>query len=199
MTPSRLTDYAALHAARLRAFATPDGPATPATPGVVEAEGGPPLPGTLAKFELMKARVAEGLTPHQPGDVICDPCRVVDASNGRNGHRKSMKKRKVLAVPALDDRVVTLGTTSGTEKRRLVYQIAPPHRLAARLVELRRARKLSLGAVSLETGVSKTALIRLERGARRHPTLATVMLLAHFYRVSIDSLVGFPAQSARPG
>ncbi|MEI2650060.1 MAG: cupin domain-containing protein [Dermatophilaceae bacterium] len=62
-----------------------------------------------------------------------------------------------------------------------------------RLKALRQLRHLTLGEVSLATGISTSTLSRLEHGERR-PTLELLLSLSQLYAVPLDHLVGAPAQ-----
>ena len=62
-----------------------------------------------------------------------------------------------------------------------------------RLKALRHLRHLTLGEVSLATGISTSTLSRLEHGERR-PTLELLLSLSQLYAVPLDHLVGAPAQ-----
>ena len=72
------------------------------------------------------------------------------------------------------------------EFEQLITYIGP------RLRTLRRDRGLTLEALSEATGVSVSALSRLESGKRR-PTLDLLLPLARAHRVALDQLVGAPA------
>ena len=60
--------------------------------------------------------------------------------------------------------------------------------VGGRLRSLRRARSISLSELAMSTGVSISALSRMETG-RRRPTLAQLLPLAHFYDLTLDALV----------
>ena len=60
-----------------------------------------------------------------------------------------------------------------------------------RLRSLREARALTLTAVAEQSGLSVSALSRVETG-NRQPTLDVLIPLARVYRVSLDVLVGAP-------
>jgi transcriptional regulator with XRE-family HTH domain len=60
--------------------------------------------------------------------------------------------------------------------------------IGGRLRSLRRARSISLSELSTRTGVSTSALSRLETGHRK-PTLAQLLPLAHFYDLTLDALI----------
>lgn len=60
-----------------------------------------------------------------------------------------------------------------------------------RLRQVRAQRGLTLTAVAVQTGISKSTLSRLENGQRR-PSLELLLPLAQLYRVPIDDLVGAP-------
>ena len=64
--------------------------------------------------------------------------------------------------------------------------------IGPRLRELRHSRGMTLKAVSGTTGISISALSRLESGLRR-PTLDLLVPLAQAYRVTLDQLVAAPA------
>lgn len=64
--------------------------------------------------------------------------------------------------------------------------------IGPRLRSLRRDRGLTLEALSNATGISVSALSRLESGKRR-PTLDLLVPLARTHRVALDQLVGAPA------
>ena len=72
------------------------------------------------------------------------------------------------------------------EFEQLITDIGP------RLRTLRRDRGLTLEGLSEATGVSVSALSRLESGKRR-PTLDLLLPLARAHRVALDQLVGAPA------
>ena len=69
---------------------------------------------------------------------------------------------------------------------RLINDIGP------RLRALRHRRGLTLEALSAQTGISVSALSRLEAGKRR-PTLDLLLPLARAHQVSLDQLVDAPA------
>jgi len=60
--------------------------------------------------------------------------------------------------------------------------------LGARLRELRKERKLTQVAVQMQTGIEQALLSKYENGERIPPT-ETLIVLADFYRVSIDYIV----------
>lgn len=60
-----------------------------------------------------------------------------------------------------------------------------------RLKRLRLRRDVTLTQLAAETGISSSTLSRLEAGLRR-PTLEQLLPLAHYYAVTIDSLVDAP-------
>ncbi|WP_067983769.1 helix-turn-helix domain-containing protein [Nocardia caishijiensis] len=64
--------------------------------------------------------------------------------------------------------------------------------IGPRLLALRRGRGLTLHELSAETGISVSALSRLETGKRR-PTLDLLLPLARAHRVPLDQLVAAPA------
>ncbi|MGG7099213.1 helix-turn-helix domain-containing protein [Rhodococcus sp. 24CO] len=64
--------------------------------------------------------------------------------------------------------------------------------IGPRLRALRRDRNMTLEALSDATGISVSALSRLESGKRR-PTLDLLVPLARTHRVALDQLVGAPA------
>ncbi|NMM85237.1 XRE family transcriptional regulator [Rhodococcus sp. SRB_17] len=64
--------------------------------------------------------------------------------------------------------------------------------IGPRLRALRRDRDMTLEALSDATGISVSALSRLESGKRR-PTLDLLVPLARTHRVALDQLVGAPA------
>jgi transcriptional regulator with XRE-family HTH domain len=67
--------------------------------------------------------------------------------------------------------------------------------VGSRLRSLRRARSISLSELAMSTGVSISALSRLETGHRK-PTLAQLLPLAHFYDLTLDALID-PSAHAR--
>jgi transcriptional regulator with XRE-family HTH domain len=67
--------------------------------------------------------------------------------------------------------------------------------VGGRLRSLRRAQSMSLSDLATGTGVSISALSRLETG-RRRPTLAQLLPLAHFYNLTLDALID-PSVDAR--
>lgn len=73
-----------------------------------------------------------------------------------------------------------------TELEKMLSEIGP------RLRSLRRDRDMTLEALSDATGISVSALSRLESGKRR-PTLDLLVPLARTHRVALDQLVGAPA------
>ncbi|NRI63965.1 XRE family transcriptional regulator [Rhodococcus sp. ACPA4] len=73
-----------------------------------------------------------------------------------------------------------------TELEKMLSAIGP------RLRALRRDRDMTLEALSDATGISVSALSRLESGKRR-PTLDLLVPLARTHRVALDQLVGAPA------
>ncbi|WP_449281831.1 helix-turn-helix domain-containing protein [Leucobacter sp.] len=64
--------------------------------------------------------------------------------------------------------------------------------IGPRLRRLRQARGLTLTAVAERSGLSVSALSRIETG-RRQPTLDVLLPLARTYEVSLDQLVAAPA------
>jgi transcriptional regulator with XRE-family HTH domain len=64
--------------------------------------------------------------------------------------------------------------------------------IGPRLRALRRDRRLTLEALSATTGISVSALSRLESGKRR-PTLDLLIPLARAHRVALDQLIAAPA------
>ena len=73
-----------------------------------------------------------------------------------------------------------------TELEKMLSDIGP------RLRALRRDRDMTLEALSDATGISVSALSRLESGKRR-PTLDLLVPLARIHREALDQLVGAPA------
>lgn len=63
--------------------------------------------------------------------------------------------------------------------------------VGSRLRQLRSQRGVTLTALAVKTGISKSTLSRLEMGQRR-PTLELLLPLAQAYRVPLDDLVGAP-------
>lgn len=148
------------------------------------------LPGTSQKQDLMRRRVLAGLPATLPGDVVVDPAQRPDYKRLRNGYDK-LQGAEADRAEAGVKKVVTHGNTFHAENRRLVFEPDPRRPpLGARLRELRKRRGLSLGQVSLETGISRAALSRLEAGERQQPHLCVLWRLADLFRVSIDELVG---------
>lgn len=64
--------------------------------------------------------------------------------------------------------------------------------IGPRLRALRRARSMTLEDAAARTGLSASALSRLETG-RRQPSLDALLPLAAAYRVSLDQIVAAPA------
>jgi transcriptional regulator with XRE-family HTH domain len=64
--------------------------------------------------------------------------------------------------------------------------------IGPRLRTLRHDRGLTLEALSATTGISVSALSRLESGKRR-PTLDLLLPIARAHRVALDQLIGAPA------
>lgn len=64
--------------------------------------------------------------------------------------------------------------------------------IGPRLRALRRDRQLTLEALAAQTGISVSALSRLESGKRR-PALELLIPLARAHRVALDQLVAAPA------
>ncbi|GGO96506.1 hypothetical protein GCM10012280_56150 [Wenjunlia tyrosinilytica] len=64
--------------------------------------------------------------------------------------------------------------------------------IGPRLRSLRRDRGITLEALSAETGISVSALSRLESGKRR-PTLELLVPLARAHRVALDQIIAAPA------
>ena len=58
-----------------------------------------------------------------------------------------------------------------------------------RLKELRKEKKLTQVALQIATGIDQSLLSKFERGERLPPTEALI-ILADFYHVSIDYLLG---------
>jgi transcriptional regulator with XRE-family HTH domain len=65
--------------------------------------------------------------------------------------------------------------------------------VGTRLKRLRTQRRMTLTGVATATGISKSAMSRLETGQRR-PTLELLLALSHAYRVPLDDLVAAPAE-----
>lgn len=65
----------------------------------------------------------------------------------------------------------------------------PLHDLGQRLRAMRRAQRVTLAALSEDTGIPVSTLSRLESG-RRRPTLEQFLSLARAHRASPDELVG---------
>ena len=70
--------------------------------------------------------------------------------------------------------------------------------VGGRLRSLRRARSISLSELATRTGVSISALSRLETGHRK-PTLAQLLPLAHFYNLTLDALIDPSAHAGHVG
>jgi DNA-binding XRE family transcriptional regulator len=148
------------------------------------------LPGTKEKQELMQARVAAGLPAIIPGDVVIDPARARDYTRLRNGYDRLEGEREDRAEAGVK-KVVSRGNTFRGDYKRLALSPEPDWpALGPRLRALRHRRGLSLGQVSLETGLSRNGLSQLERGVRSQPHLAVLWRLADLFRISIDELVG---------
>jgi transcriptional regulator with XRE-family HTH domain len=60
--------------------------------------------------------------------------------------------------------------------------------IGARLRLLRRARSITLSELAAGTGISVSALSRMETGHRK-PTLTQLLPLAHFFGLTLDTLV----------
>nr|WP_223263583.1 XRE family transcriptional regulator [Rhodococcus sp. MTM3W5.2] len=73
-----------------------------------------------------------------------------------------------------------------TELEQMLADVGP------RLRSLRRDRGMTLEVLSAATGISVSALSRLESGKRR-PTLDLLVPLGRVHRVALDQLVGAPA------
>ncbi len=58
-----------------------------------------------------------------------------------------------------------------------------------RLLELRKERKLTQIALQMQTGIEQALISKYENG-ERVPTTETLVVLADFYNVSIDYLLG---------
>ncbi len=165
-----------------------------------------PLPASLERLTLLVERAAMGEPLHQPGDVLSDPAQVVHRARSRNGQDVRMKNRQqVQATPEVGERVKRVSADADRtgkevrDRRRLVLAAAPKTLLASRLREMRLARGLSLGQVAIGTGVSPQGLHDLESGRRQHPYLPTLWLLADFFGVSLDNLVGRKVGKTRSG
>jgi DNA-binding Xre family transcriptional regulator len=155
------------------------------------------LPNSAERLAAYAARAAAGEPLHVPGDLIEDPRRREHLKRLRNGHDRRDGERMVRPDDTLPQEVARprkvlhrCNTFHPEEARPLCLALAPKVRVAVNLVALRRARKLSLGQVACATGVSVAQLSRLERGLCRWPSLAVLWVLADFYRVSLDDLVG---------
>jgi transcriptional regulator with XRE-family HTH domain len=76
-----------------------------------------------------------------------------------------------------------------------VSEAAPIHDVLAevgpRLKRLRTRRGITLTALAVKTGISKSTLSRLE-GGQRKPSLELLLPLADAYQVPLDELVGAP-------
>ncbi len=153
-----------------------------------------PLPASLERLTLLVERAAMGEPLHQPGDVLSDPAQVVYRARSRNGQDRRMRDRQqVQATPEVGERVKKVSRQRDTfqgSHRRLVFVVAPTTELASRLRALRAARKASFGQVSAATGISRQAIQHLECGRHRNPHLCVLVLLANYFDVSLDSLVG---------
>ncbi len=187
------TTFAETEARRRKAFAVD------ALPALVESLALPPipLPASSERVEMLHERAIHREALHQAGDVIYDPAQVVYRTRSRNGQDVRMKSRKqVQATPEVGERVKRVSTRVDgiagevKDRRALVFAAAPPTLLASRLRELRTGRGLSLGQVAIGTGVSPQCLHTLEHGQRRYPHLCVLLLLADFFHVTLDNLVG---------
>ena len=64
-----------------------------------------------------------------------------------------------------------------------------PEQFPARLRHLRERRRMSRGALGECCGLSKTIIVRYERG-EREPTASSLAKIADFFEVSTDCLLG---------
>jgi transcriptional regulator with XRE-family HTH domain len=76
-----------------------------------------------------------------------------------------------------------------------VKKPSPADHLAARVVELRKARRWSLDALSAACGVSRSMLSQIERN-EVNPTLAVTFSIAQAFGMSIGELVEAPGVSS---
>ncbi len=94
--------------------------------------------------------------------------------------------RIVEARPSEPVEILRRPQNGGVDDAQIIDEIGP------RLLALRRGRGLTLHELSAETGISVSALSRLETGKRR-PTLDLLLPLARAHRVSLDQLIAAPA------
>lgn len=63
------------------------------------------------------------------------------------------------------------------------------HGFATRLVKLRESRNLTQLQLAIQTGIKRPALSHYEKG-RREPDIKTLIVLADFFKVTLDELIG---------
>lgn len=150
------------------------------------------LPGSPGKKEVLARRLEDEEDLFQEGDVLHDPRRVLNISRLRNGRDRIDPERPEVEVePALcDAKTERQGAGPGTSSRASVLGVCERVRLGERLSQLRRARRVSLACVQMETGVERSYLWKLEQGKKADPGLAVLWSLADFYKVSVDWLIG---------
>lgn len=148
------------------------------------------LPGTRQRKAELAERARAGQPLTQAGDLLSDPGRRAD-------YRRSANGRDVIR----SDADVVVRVDPGEKVCVTTHGIDGPARLSAlacrglegigqRLRAARLARRLSMGQVSLATGIGKSTLRDLEIGRNRQPTLAVLWLLADCYRCTLDELAG---------
>jgi transcriptional regulator with XRE-family HTH domain len=62
--------------------------------------------------------------------------------------------------------------------------------LAQKITKLRKAKKLSVQEAAYNCDIDKANLIRIEKG-RTHPTVKTLIKIAHGYEVEVKELFDF--------
>lgn len=138
------------------------------------------MPATQEQIEKLAARARARAPLHQPGDP---PLRFQKLDNGRH---------RVEPVPEKPGEQVYSKeyTFSAPQLRLATLNLPKLKELGQRLRWIRLDRGLSLGAVSVATGISKSALSNIETGRRTRPMLDVLWSLADCYGMSLDKLVG---------
>lgn len=62
-------------------------------------------------------------------------------------------------------------------------------KLGPQLVKLRESRSLTQYQLANQTGITRAAISHYEKG-RREPDIETLVMLADFFKVSLDDFVG---------
>jgi DNA-binding XRE family transcriptional regulator len=152
-----------------------------------------PLPGTPQRKALLHERALAGAELHQAGDVVTAPDQRADYRRLRNGHDRIDQQTGVAVTrPDPGEKAKTIGLKRTSTKQ--MYELLCPglKALGQRLRELRGRR--TRGQIALASGVHADTLRKLEEGLRPRPRVDTLLLLAEFFKVSLDELVGRKAR-----